>query len=246
MTTCLHAAVTDHVVPAPRAHADDHDLARFLKARNWDATAARHMWESMLVWRRENRADTINTWFVFHERQEYDKLYPTGLHKTDKKASRICGASTDCMLLLYIITCIHLCVREGHVRLLRHAWCMLQLLQGACHAALHTPMHAPCPWAHGTHSTPPSSRVPHACTHGLFLHACLSACLQGHPVLVQKLGRVNIGALYKLTSDERLRLAHIAECEHLRKVVFPVCSRHAGRHVDQLFTIIDLDGVAFT
>ena len=43
------------------------------------------MWESMLVWRRENRADSIHEWFVFHERAEYDKLYPTGLHRTDKE-----------------------------------------------------------------------------------------------------------------------------------------------------------------
>lgn len=65
-------------------------------------------------------------------------------------------------------------------------------------------------------------------------------------MLYQKLGKVNIGALYKVTTDERMRMAHIAECEHMRKVVFPACSRIVGRHVDKLFTIIDLDGVAFT
>lgn len=69
---------------------------------------------------------------------------------------------------------------------------------------------------------------------------------QGHPVLIQQLGRVNIGALYKVTTDERIRLAHIAENEHLRRVVFPSCSRAASRPIDQLFTIIDLEGVAFT
>ncbi|GIL44863.1 hypothetical protein Vafri_2312 [Volvox africanus] len=111
------------------------------------------MWDGMLAWRRENRVQTIHDWFVFHERKEYDRVFPTGLHKTDK---------------------------------------------------------------------------------------------EGHPVLIQQLGRVNIGALYKVTTDDRIRLAHIAENEHLRRVVFPSCSRAAGRPIDQLFTIIDLEGVAFT
>ncbi|EFJ49168.1 hypothetical protein VOLCADRAFT_32102, partial [Volvox carteri f. nagariensis] len=126
---------------------------RFLKARNYDLQAAKQMWDSMLAWRRENRVDTIRDWFVFHERPDYDRVFPTGLHKTDK---------------------------------------------------------------------------------------------EGHPVLIQQLGRVNIGALYKVTTDDRIRLAHIAENEHLRRVVFPACSRAARRPIDQLFTIIDLDGVAFT
>ncbi|GIM00896.1 hypothetical protein Vretimale_5807 [Volvox reticuliferus] len=132
---------------------DEHDCARFLKARNYDFQAAKQMWDGMLAWRRENRVETIHDWFVFHERKDYDRVFPTGLHKTDK---------------------------------------------------------------------------------------------EGHPVLIQQLGRVNIGALYKVTTDDRIRLAHIAENEHLRRVVFPACSRAAGRAIDQLFTIIDLEGVAFT
>lgn len=47
----------------------------------------------MLVWRRENRADNINDWFVFTERAEYDKVYPTGLHKTDKKVRAGAGGA---------------------------------------------------------------------------------------------------------------------------------------------------------
>ncbi|KAG2493547.1 hypothetical protein HYH03_008361 [Edaphochlamys debaryana] len=111
------------------------------------------MWDAMLAWRRENRVDSINSWFSFKEKADYDRIFPTGLHKTDK---------------------------------------------------------------------------------------------EGHPVLYQQLGRVNIGALYKVTNDERIRLAHIADNEHLRRVVFPACSRRVGRPVDQIFTIIDLNGVAFT
>lgn len=43
------------------------------------------MWDNMLAWRRENRVDTIRDWFVFYERKEYDLVFPTGLHKTDKE-----------------------------------------------------------------------------------------------------------------------------------------------------------------
>ncbi|KAG2449878.1 hypothetical protein HYH02_005400 [Chlamydomonas schloesseri] len=132
---------------------DDHDLARFLKARNYDLQAAKQMWEGMITWRRENRVDSIHEWFVFLERAEYEKVFPTGLHKTDK---------------------------------------------------------------------------------------------EGHPVLIQQLGRVNIGALYKVTTDDRIRMAHIAENEQMRRTVFPACSYRAGRPVDKLFTIIDLEGIAFT
>lgn len=75
--------------------ADDHDLARFLKARNYDLQAAKQMWEGMISWRRENRVDNIHEWFVFHERSEYEKVFPTGLHKTDKEVSARC-ASAEC------------------------------------------------------------------------------------------------------------------------------------------------------
>lgn len=65
--------------------ADEHDAARFLKARNYDLHAAKAMWEAMLAWRREMRADTIHEWFNFPERDAYNKIYPTGLHQVDRE-----------------------------------------------------------------------------------------------------------------------------------------------------------------
>ncbi|PNH11335.1 SEC14 cytosolic factor [Tetrabaena socialis] len=102
------------------------------------------MWEAMQTWRRENRVDTIHEWFHFNERADVDRVFPTGLHMTDKE-----------------------------------------------------------------------------------------------------LGRVNIASLYTVSTEERIRLAHIAENERLRRTIFPACSRRMGRHIGQLFTIIDLDGLAF-
>lgn len=80
----------------------------------------------------------------------------------------------------------------------------------------------------------------HTRTHTPACHA------QGHPILIQRLGRVDLKALYKVTSEERLKLHHVREYEHLRGAIFPACSRIAGRQVDQLFIIIDLDGISFT
>lgn len=86
-----------------------------------------------------------------------------------------------------------------------------------------------------------TSVLSHLCTH-----VFCSVHVQGHPVLIQRLGRVDLKALYKVTSEERLKLHHVREYEHLRALIFPACSRVAGRHIDQLFIIIDLDGISFT
>ncbi len=73
--------------PSYPTHPDAHDAVRFLKARQWDPSAAYQMWTAMLTWRRENRVDTIHDWFVFHEKRDFDRVFPTGLHKTDRNVS---------------------------------------------------------------------------------------------------------------------------------------------------------------
>jgi SOS response regulatory protein OraA/RecX len=42
-----------------RKRDDDHTLLRFLRARGFDVTKAKAMYEAMLDWRREIGADTI-------------------------------------------------------------------------------------------------------------------------------------------------------------------------------------------
>lgn len=84
---CMHACIMRNT--------DEHDAARFLKARNYDLAAARAMWEAMLAWRRELRVDTIHEWFSFNERDAYNKIYPTGLHQVDREVRRAgapCGS----------------------------------------------------------------------------------------------------------------------------------------------------------
>lgn len=57
---------------------------------------------------------------------------------------------------------------------------------------------------------------------------------------------LHYGVHGQVTTDDRIRMAHIAENEQMRRTVFPACSYRAGRPVDKLFTIIDLEGIAFT
>ncbi|MEW5316821.1 MAG: hypothetical protein WDW38_008169 [Sanguina aurantia] len=69
---------------------------------------------------------------------------------------------------------------------------------------------------------------------------------QGRPILIQQLGRVDLTAISTITTDERMCLWHIQEYEKLFRVIFPACSQHQGVHIDQLFVVVDLQGVSFT
>ncbi|KAJ7187647.1 hypothetical protein O6H91_22G061100 [Diphasiastrum complanatum] len=67
-----------------RKRDEDHDLLRFLRARSFDVTKAKAMYEAMLDWRREIGADTIKETFEFPERKAIKELYPHFHHKTDR------------------------------------------------------------------------------------------------------------------------------------------------------------------
>ena len=68
----------------------------------------------------------------------------------------------------------------------------------------------------------------------------------GRPVYIQLLGRIDIGALKRITTEERMVKFHIQEYERCGRFIFPVCSRLAGRQVDQTFGIMDVKGVGLS
>lgn len=74
----------------------------------------------------------------------------------------------------------------------------------------------------------------------LFCLLCL--CVQGRPVYIQLLGKIDIGTLKQITTEERMIKFHIQEYERCGKVIMPVCSRLAGRQIDQTFGIMDVKG----
>lgn len=65
----------------------------------------------------------------------------------------------------------------------------------------------------------------------------------GRPIYIQHLGQINMTALMKLTSEERMIKFHIQEYERALKYIFPACSKAAGCHISQTLTILDLKGV---
>ncbi|KIZ06665.1 SEC14 cytosolic factor [Monoraphidium neglectum] len=64
----------------------------------------------------------------------------------------------------------------------------------------------------------------------------------GRPIYIQLLGKIDITTLKKITTEERMVKFHIQEYERCGQFIFPVCSRIAGRQIDQTFGIMDVKG----
>eukprot|EP01018_Ginkgo_biloba_P018134 Gb_24649 [translate_table: standard] len=65
----------------------------------------------------------------------------------------------------------------------------------------------------------------------------------GRPVYIERLGKLQLDELLKITTMERMLLYHIKEWEILIDWKFPPCSKNAGRTINQSLTILDLKGV---
>lgn len=65
----------------------------------------------------------------------------------------------------------------------------------------------------------------------------------GRPIYIQHLGQINVRALAKITTEERMLLFHIQEYERALRYIFPACSLISGKHVSQTLAIMDLKGV---
>ena len=71
--------------PAGRRQDEDHTLARFLKARQWDVKKAFKMYKDTAAWRAEFGTQELRAdGFDFPEVEEVQECYPTYYHKTDK------------------------------------------------------------------------------------------------------------------------------------------------------------------
>jgi hypothetical protein len=66
--------------------------------------------------------------------------------------------------------------------------------------------------------------------------------VQGRPIYIQLLGKIDIATLKQITTEERMIKFHIQEYERCGKVIMPICSKLQGRQIDQTFGIMDVKG----
>jgi hypothetical protein len=66
----------------------------------------------------------------------------------------------------------------------------------------------------------------------------------GRPVTIQHLGQVQPKRINQITTEDRMVRYHVQEYERFLKKIAPICSRLAGRHIDQTTAILDVKGEA--
>ncbi|BDD56811.1 cytosolic factor, phosphatidylinositol/phosphatidylcholine transfer protein [Monascus purpureus] len=68
----------------------------------------------------------------------------------------------------------------------------------------------------------------------------------GRPVYIEKYGKIDLSAMYKITTAERMLQNLVCEYEKLADPRLPACSRKAGKLMETCCTIMDLKGVGIT
>ncbi|OJJ99229.1 hypothetical protein ASPACDRAFT_61028 [Aspergillus aculeatus ATCC 16872] len=68
----------------------------------------------------------------------------------------------------------------------------------------------------------------------------------GRPVYIEKLGKIDLTALNKITTEDRMLQNLVTEYEKLADPRLPACSRKAGKLLETCCTIMDLKGVGIT
>jgi len=68
----------------------------------------------------------------------------------------------------------------------------------------------------------------------------------GRPVYIEQLGKINLPAMQKITTDERMLENLVVEYEKLADPRLPACSRKAGTLLETCCSIMDAKGVSLT
>lgn len=68
----------------------------------------------------------------------------------------------------------------------------------------------------------------------------------GRPVYIEQYGKVDIGAMRKITTDERMLQNLVVEYEKMVDPRLPACSRKAGQLLETCCTIMDFKGVGLS
>ncbi|UPR03541.1 CRAL-TRIO lipid binding domain-containing protein [Chloropicon primus] len=67
----------------------------------------------------------------------------------------------------------------------------------------------------------------------------------GRPIYINEVGKINVEALLRVTTVERMIQYHVYEWEKLIREIYPKCSAHVGHKIFQSFSIIDLKGLSY-
>ncbi|KAJ5943927.1 hypothetical protein N7516_004095 [Penicillium verrucosum] len=68
----------------------------------------------------------------------------------------------------------------------------------------------------------------------------------GRPVYIEKLGKIDLNQMYKITTADRMLQNLVSEYEKLADPRLPACSRKAGKLLETCCTVMDLKGVGIT
>ncbi|CAI7609512.1 unnamed protein product [Penicillium pancosmium] len=68
----------------------------------------------------------------------------------------------------------------------------------------------------------------------------------GRPLYIEKLGKIDLTAMYKVTTSERMLQNLVTEYEKMADPRLPACSRKAGKLLETSCTVMDLKGVGVT
>ncbi|KAL8243863.1 hypothetical protein R6Q59_010121 [Mikania micrantha] len=68
----------------------------------------------------------------------------------------------------------------------------------------------------------------------------------GRPVYIESMGKIDLNAMYKITTSERMLQNLVVEYEKVADPRLPACSRKAGQLLETCCTIMDMKGVGLT
>lgn len=67
---------------------------------------------------------------------------------------------------------------------------------------------------------------------------------QGRPIYIECIGRLELTKLFEVTTEERMMKYYVREYERVLWERYPACSKKENRHIEQSFTILDLNGIS--
>ncbi|KUM61557.1 hypothetical protein ACN42_g5557 [Penicillium freii] len=68
----------------------------------------------------------------------------------------------------------------------------------------------------------------------------------GRPVYIEKMGKIDLNQMYKITTADRMLQNLVSEYEKLADPRLPACSRKAGKLLETCCSVMDLKGVGIT